>query len=209
MSAELTVLPDEREATPFELEVWSHRCIMLNVARRMLRRYPNGPELAEDLVQDSIFKALRKANQFNQSAKLSTWLLSITRNRVIDFMRAGKGKFFESLETITQPEEGKEASEIQLVSDNTEARFIGNLDWERVEQALLRLPTSVRKTLLLRFEEELSYEEIALTQGIALGTVKSRLHRGVVLLRSILDQGSIEHETIDTTEYEQFMVTEY
>lgn len=106
--------------------------------------------------------------------KLTTWLHRITVNKCLE--RRRKKKLAQvSLEGLDLP--GTELSDEALVSRQ---------EYERLLEAMNSLDTKHRAILVLRYFNDLSYEEIARAAGIPLGTVKSRINQGLKLLRGQL-----------------------
>jgi len=141
-----------------------------------------GEQEAEDLTQEVFFKAYRGLVNFRGDAPPRAWLAAIADNAIKNryrsrsrFRRIFAGSHDEDgaaepAETMTGPEESASASEAR--------RFIA--------EALSRLPVEFRMPVVLRDLEEWSYEEIAVSLGLPVGTVKSRIARGRGQLKTLL-----------------------
>src|SRR5688572_30921734 len=122
------------------------------------------PEVVEDVMQESLLKALHALPRFDPSgpAKLSSWILTIAARSGIDALRK-HGRIHRKLEPMVEggPEDLFAARELS----------------RRVERAMIELPDDQRAVLVLRAYHDLDYPEIAEALGIEIGTVKSRLSR--------------------------------
>ena len=146
-------------------------------------------ETAEDLAQETFIKVLNHIDRYRPEFKLSSWLFKIANNVAIDHHRK------RSLDTISvdgSPHAGS-AAEVEATSfeladrgesalDELEARELGSA----IEQAIAQLRPEYRSCILLRHVEGRSYEEIAATLDLPLGTVKTYIHRARYELREAL-----------------------
>jgi RNA polymerase sigma-70 factor (ECF subfamily) len=133
---------------------------------------------AEDLTQETFVRVFRSLADYTPGT-FEGWLHRITTNLFLDMVRRRQKIRFDAL--------AEDASE-RLASDEPgpeRAYEQNNLDPE-VQRALDALPADFRAAVVLCDLEGLTYEEIALTLGIKVGTVRSRIHRGRVLLREAL-----------------------
>ena len=156
---------------------------------RLALRLTNRREDAEDLVQETLVRALPALRRFEGRAKLSTYLIralgnqwknrlrSRKRSRLVEWFRGGKGDGAAENETEFTP-----ADQSPSPLERLEARDRAT----EVRRALSRLEPNRRWALLLREVEEMSYEEISTVTGVPVGTVRSRLARGREDLRRIL-----------------------
>lgn len=145
---------------------------------------------AEDLAQDSFIKVLNHLDKYRPEFKFSSWLFKIANNVAIDFLRK------RQLDTISidgSPHASTaaevEATSIEL-SDSAESpldelasRELGAI----IEQAIAKLRPEYRNCIMLRHVEGRSYEEIAATLDLPLGTVKTYIHRARHQLREALE----------------------
>jgi RNA polymerase sigma-70 factor (ECF subfamily) len=144
-------------------------------------------EMAEDLFQEVWMRVLVRGGQFNGQARFETWLFTIARNLVIDQRRKRTACSLDELFEGNSDDDRPMSFEVQD-GDPTPFDRVSNLeDRERIARALLELDTLHREVLVLRFHEELSLEEIAKVTRAPLSTVKSRLYRGMAMIKPKLD----------------------
>lgn len=135
---------------------------------------------AEDLVQDTLVKALRFAERFEQGTNLKAWLYTILhntwRNRIRDRAREGLRVDSEFVEQEASRPDGP------AVFETPERILLRNTLDADLQVALDALPEAFREAVWLRDVEEFSYAEIAGMLGVPIGTVMSRISRGRRLL---------------------------
>jgi RNA polymerase sigma-70 factor (ECF subfamily) len=143
-------------------------------------------EAAEDFFQETWVRVIDHGHQYKSKYKFETWLFTIARNLVIDFLRR---KTPGSLDALDEPGEGQPMPEPAAPDSLSPADLAAAHERrERVAEALARLSAVYREVLLLRFQEDLSLEEIAGVVAAPLSTVKSRLYRGLSELREMLER---------------------
>ncbi len=125
---------------------------------------------AEDLVQETYFKALKGFPSFQQGTNFKAWIFRILRNTFLN-TRTG-------LKAATVPLDPEDQDAVLPAERETpETILLDRAGREMLQAAIEELPIVYREVLLLCEVEELSYQEIASTVGIPLGTVMSRLAR--------------------------------
>src|SRR5271169_5854887 len=151
------------------IEQYQHRLL------RYLIYLTSNRELAEDMFQETWIRVLERGHQYNPKYEFSTWLFSIARNLTVDYLRKKKPA---SLDGLLDEEEGVSLdppdlrpSALELVAQHEQA--------ERISAALVGIAAEYREAIVLRFQEGLALEEIAAVTGAPLGTIKSRLYRGL------------------------------
>ncbi|MNV70047.1 ECF RNA polymerase sigma factor SigE [compost metagenome] len=134
--------------------------------RRYLIRLGAAPADAEDIVQDTVCKALLYLDGIEER-KFSSWLYKVAINRYYDLCRRQKRfQYIEAAEEQAAPD--KEQPESLLLQREQK---------ERIEQILSRLAPANRQLILLKYEMGLTYKEISAFLGISEGTVKASLYR--------------------------------
>ncbi|NOX38863.1 MAG: sigma-70 family RNA polymerase sigma factor [Calditrichaeota bacterium] len=152
-----------------------------NLVYHVMYRMVQNPQEAEDLTQEAFMKAFHAIHTFNEEFAFSTWLMKIATNNCIDFLRKKKLKTY----SIDKPVQYKD-EEIQIDVPDTdpspERRLLEDERKQLLQTAIDSLPTLYRTVILLRHQEEKSYEEIAEILNIPIGTVKARLFRAREML---------------------------
>jgi RNA polymerase sigma-70 factor (ECF subfamily) len=151
---------------------------------RYLLMLTGSREQAEDLFQETWVRVLEKGHQYKKRWKFETWLFTIARHLAIDFLRRRQP---QSLDALLQPIGTTRSLELadSTSSSALEQAFQGE-EAASLATALAHLPPSYREVLTLRFHEDMELEEIARVVDSPLSTVKSRLYRGLAMLRDWL-----------------------
>ena len=149
-------------------------------------------EQAEDLFQDVWMRVLVRGAQFNGQARFETWLFTIARNMVIDLRRKRTASSLDELFETGGDDDRPMSFEV-ADGDPTPFDRVSNVEnREQIARALLEVDTLHREVLVLRFYEELSLEEIAKVTRAHLSTVKSRLYRGMAMIRPRLERAGLK-----------------
>ena len=184
--ADLVALAQEgREAAYRELVRRYERPVFSLIFRMVRDR-----EVAEDLAQDTFIKVLNHIDKYRPEFKLSSWLFKIANNVAIDHLRR------RQLDTVSidGSPHALSAAEMEATSfdvvarqesalEEMEARELGSA----IERAIQKLRPEYRACIMLRHVEGRSYEEIAATLDLPLGTVKTYIHRARHQLRDALE----------------------
>jgi RNA polymerase sigma-70 factor (ECF subfamily) len=155
----------------------------------LLRLTENGEE-ARDLTQETFLRAFQSIGRFRGEADLRTWLYRIAINQARNRWRWWRRRRRDSTVSLDATQgETNQTLMATLVegSENPEQRTLAHEREVVLRAALQKLGTSYRETVILRDIEGFSYEEIAATLEINVGTVKSRLARGRQELRRRLE----------------------
>ncbi len=144
-------------------------------------------DTAEDLFQEVWMRVLVHGGQFNGRSRFETWLFAIARNLVIDQQRKRTMCSLDDLIDGAGDDDRAMCFEV-AAGDPSPFDRVSNLeDREKIAAALLELDTLYREVLVLRFHEELSLEEIAEVTHAQLSTIKSRLYRGMAMMKPKLE----------------------
>lgn len=141
-------------------------------------------EDVEDLSIATFTKAFDKIKSYNSSYAFSTWIQTIATNSLIDFFRKKEQKTI-SIDADVKNEKGN-PHEIEDLDTNPELNFIQQQKNNQLFSLLEKLKPHYRELIVLRYLEELSYDEIAQKLNIPLGSVKAKLFRARDLLLKIL-----------------------
>lgn len=172
----------------FEVEMLGHLDTLYGVSCRMTRSTAE----AEDLVQDTVVKAMRAKDQFQPGTNLKAWLLRILTNTFINRYRRGglERDLFDGPDADSLTDGWIGANTMRAMRD-PETQALSPLVEAEVQRALDELPDEFRLAVVLSDVEELSYKEIADAMGCPIGTVMSRLHRGRRMLQKTLREHAI------------------
>ncbi len=145
---------------------------------RLIYRMVHNRDDTEDLVQEVFIKAYRGIKSFKLENKFFPWLSRIALNHTLNFIKKERKVDVQPLEWVQDCADNT-ADPVQVVKNK--------MLKERIAKAMMQLPDDYRAVLVLRVEEQLSYEEISQALGIPRGTVMSRLARARQLLRTIFE----------------------
>ena len=161
-----------------------------NLAMRVVRDRDD----AEDVAQETFIKAHGALARYDPSFPFRVWLFRIAYNAAIDHLRRRRPGM---VSTSAPRRIGGEDVEWELVDERAPGPQERTLVGDRrviLDRAIAELPAALRAAIVLRHVEDLSYEEIAETLGVPLGTVKIRIHRGREALARILRRDLGEKE---------------
>lgn len=136
---------------------------------------------AMDVVQDSFSLVFRKLQGFRGGSLFSTWLFRIVVNCSIDHRRRNHKRPITSLQMGTEAAE-EPVDQRPSPGDRAETTELGG----QVQEAISLLSPKLRVILALRYLEDMTYEDLAATLGLSLGTVKSRLARAHLALENLV-----------------------
>jgi len=133
---------------------------------------------AEDVAHDAFIRAYVNLRRFHLDKRFSTWLFTIAANLCRNRLRYRKNHPVAEL-----PD--------QIKGGSDPAGDVAREDRQtKVREALGRLPYGYRAPLVLRFYNDLAYQEIAGILSIPEGTVKTRIHRGKAMLKQLMEEGA-------------------
>jgi RNA polymerase sigma-70 factor (ECF subfamily) len=156
----------------FEELLRRHRNSVFSICLRMVRNR----SAAEDIAQEVFIKVFSALHRYDPSYAFSSWLNRITSNLCIDHLRREKGRTI----SLDQPVGGDDDDlliQLPAITPAPDREMESTEMMAMLEEAMGALPEHYRIIVILRHQEQLSYEEISDTLGIPLGTVKARIHR--------------------------------
>ncbi|MFO1119271.1 MAG: sigma-70 family RNA polymerase sigma factor [Rhodospirillales bacterium] len=133
--------------------------------RAFARTLVNDRDRADDLVQETVLKALSNLDRFQIGTNIRAWLFTILRNSFFSELRKQRREVADS--------DGKYAAQL-----TTRATQVDKVELRDFRRALEKLPSEQREALMLVGPAGFSYEEAATFCGCAVGTIKSRVNRG-------------------------------
>jgi RNA polymerase sigma-70 factor, ECF subfamily len=134
---------------------------------------------ADDLVQETVLRALANIHSFEPGTNLAAWLFTILRNQFRSQYRKRRREIDDC--------DGRFAEKLKLLPEQHV-----RLEFNELRQALARVPTDQREALILVAASGFSYQEAAEICGCAVGTVKSRVHRARLQLAELLSLKSAD-----------------
>jgi RNA polymerase sigma-70 factor, ECF subfamily len=163
--------------TPREVELVDH----IPELRRLARSLDRDRSTADDLVQETLVRALQKLHLYEPTGAFAGWLATIMRNLFIDRTRRRKIKPEEPVDVLPQALEPRSQDDP-----------IDRLTLRDLKSAIAGLPPAQRQVLLLVGVDGQSYEAVAAQLAVPLGTVRSRLFRARETLMRRMDTGPAE-----------------
>jgi len=152
----------------------------------LLVRLTNGDRhRADDLFQETFLHAMRAAGTFDRKLEFKPWLTAIAVNLVRDEARKRKVRGEVPLEGGVDDQEYERACAV--ADDNPGVNAERHDEEDRIRRALARLTLLEREVVLLHFYQSMTLVETAAVLGVALGTVKSRLHAALTRLSRMLE----------------------
>jgi len=136
----------------------------------------NDPASASDILNEVMLEIWKSASRYEGRSSVATWVLSITRHRLIDRLRQQGGRVFEDID------------EVSLMADvpSAEEALAGAADASAVRACIEQLPAAQREAIHLAFFEDRSYAEIAQIMDCPEGTVKTRVYHAKRILKGCL-----------------------
>jgi RNA polymerase sigma-70 factor (ECF subfamily) len=156
--------------------------------RGAVYRVVRSEEEAQDICQEAFLKAFRGLPSFKQESRFSSWLYQIAINLSRDRLRRRKTRNWVSLDDL---DEGVPAGSQRAPAEGE--RWVEVLEvQERIANAVAALPQEQREAVILKEYQGLTFPEIAEIQGVPVSTVKTRLYRGLSVLRERLVRQGLE-----------------
>jgi len=162
------------------------------LVRGVILRMTHDADLSDDLAQDVFLQFWRVLPAFTSAATLPSWMKKVAINDVISHWRREESqrRRLQAMVDAFGPREVR----------GPVATIIDEEDRDQVRAALEMVPADLRSVLSLRIYENMSYEELAESLGLEVGTVRSRLFRARQMIRDILDRWR-QHDTPQTSRH--------
>lgn len=179
----MTDTKTDTRSPDFEKLVLDHMDMLYGVALRLTRNTAD----AQDLTQNTVVKALRFHDKFEEGTYIKAWLLTILRNTFInEYRRKARRPSFVELTGSEPAADTSPDPAVRYEPVKRNADELMELLDDEVKQAIESLPDDFRHAVIMADLEDMSYKEIADIMNCPLGTVMSRLYRGRKLLRERL-----------------------
>ncbi|MRS04398.1 RNA polymerase sigma factor [bacterium] len=171
------VLKGDRQA--YGLLIDAYKGPLFNLALRMTGR----PEDADDLTQETFIRAYEKLHRFDREKKFFTWLYTIGINLIRNHLK--KNERERAIRAADRP--------ASVLHNQAESGREGDYPSEdavkRLDVTMRSLPVDMQEAILLKYHQDLTFEEIADITGDSISAVKMRVYRGLELLKSLMQEG--------------------
>src|ERR1700743_3113589 len=141
----------------------------------------------DDLVQETWLRVLKRGHSYDGQSRFEPWLFTVARNLALDYLRKrpafsldSKNSLEPDLESLAPPSQAPSPFELAARTE----------DAQRLAHSLQMLEPIYREALVLRFQEDLSLQEMADVIGASVSTVSSRIYRGLAALRAQMEGGN-------------------
>jgi RNA polymerase sigma-70 factor, ECF subfamily len=181
---ELMMLAKDGSEEAFAVVVERHKTAVTGFVYRMLGNH----EDAVDLAQESFVRVFMAIGRYRSDHAFSTYLYRIASNLAISELRKRKRRRLVSLTWIGNGWDAEEEYEAPIAAEGStpEADAVDEERRRTIEKAILSLPEKYRAPVILRDVNDLSYQEVAESLGVGIGTTKSRISRGRAMLKERL-----------------------
>ncbi len=166
------ILNGDRQA--YALLVDDYKVQIYNLAFRMTGNYQD----ADDLTQEAFIKAYNNLWRFDQKRKFFSWLYTISLNCIRNHLK--KNKSIQVLDHTKKDQYNEEQS--------PESQIIATQESNKIDSALLTLDQELRGLLIMKYQQNLSFEEIAEIVERSISSVKMRIYRGLERLKRLMTE---------------------
>jgi RNA polymerase sigma-70 factor, ECF subfamily len=135
-------------------------------------------DAVDDLVQETWLRVLERGHSYDGKSRFEPWLFAVARNLALDYMRKRRLFSLDTNDTV-EPPASPAPSPFEQAARTEDA--------QRLAKSLATLESHYREALVLRFQEELSLEEMSAVVGAPVSTVSSRIYRGLAALRAQME----------------------
>lgn len=152
---------------------------------RHIQRMVRATDEIDDLVQECFIKAFSNLESYSVDFAFSTWLYKIATNHTIDYLRKKRLSTF-SIDRPIQTKDGEVEYELPDTTYRPDRHIVEDQRRELIQAAIESLPEKYHRVIVMRHQQEKSYEEIAAELDLPLGTVKAHIFRARALLYKYL-----------------------
>ncbi len=154
-----------------------------------IRQHIRNSEDAEDILQDVLYQFLRGFDDIRSTEKITAWLFTVTRNRIIDFYRKKKPESFSDKQVISKEEDGAPLmleDILPALTRDPEDEMMRDMIWDAIDRALDNMPEEQRDVFVWNEFEDKSFKEISAETGEGINTLLSRKRYAILFLRKKL-----------------------
>lgn len=149
---------------------------IFNLAYRMTGSY----EDADDLTQEIFIRAYQKLQQFDPNKKFFTWLYTIGVNHIRNHLK-------KNFRDVLHLKAANSSLEQQQRNGEEEGDVLSDERMIRLEQVIRKLPVDLREAIILKFMQDLTFEEVADVMGDSVSAVKMRIYRGLEKIKQMME----------------------
>ena len=173
----------EGDSRAFEPLFMRHKDIIYT----MLVKRSCNPDDVDDMLQEAFMKAFVNIDRYNPNYDFGAWICTIAKNTFVDFNRSRRSKALNPDNNL--PLDSRHTNSAQATAPTPEESIINAQQRAQIERYIATLPEDYRQLFIMRFVEEYTYEEIAETLQMKLGTVKTRIFRVRAMMCKLITDG--------------------
>ena len=173
----------EGDSRAFEPLFMRHKDIIYAM---LVKRSCNTDDV-DDMLQEAFMKAFVNIDRYNPDYDFGAWICAIAKNTFVDFNRSRRSKALNP--DYNLPLDSRHTKTAQATAPTPEESIINAQQRAQIERYIATLPEDYRRLFIMRFVEEYTYEEIAETLQMKLGTVKTRIFRVRAMMCKLITEG--------------------
>jgi len=147
---------------------------------------------ARDIMQDVFYQLTIGFNDIRSAERITSWLFTVAKNRIIDHFRKKKTTSFSSIVTSNKRDQDDQPLMLEdilpALTKDPEDEYMRNVIWEAIEESLSELPEEQSKVFILNEFEDMSFNDISEQTGVRVNTLLSRKRYAVLYLRGKLKE---------------------
>ena len=154
-----------------------------------IRQHIRNREDAEDVLQEVLYQFLRGFDDIRSTEKITSWLFTVTRNKITDYFRKKKPESFSDKQVMRKEEDGAPLmleDILPALTRDPEDEMMRDMIWNAIDQALDEMPEEQRDVFIWNEFEDMSYKEISEKTGEGINTLLSRKRYAILFLRKKL-----------------------
>ena len=137
---------------------------------------------AEDLTQEIFIRAYQKLYQFNRGKKYFTWLYTIGINLIRNHSKK------KSKDALTHTMDHFSTESQRTGKESREGDFLSEDSIKRLDENMQKLPVDMREAIILKYYQDMTFEEVAAVTSDSVSAVKMRVYRGLEKLKALMDK---------------------
>jgi RNA polymerase sigma factor (sigma-70 family) len=154
-----------------------------------IRQYIRSSEDAEDILQDVLYQFTRGFDDIRSTERITSWLFTVTRNRITDYYRKKKPEPFSNKQVVGREEDGAPLmleDILPALTRDPEDEMMRDMIWNAIDAALDEMPEDQRDVFVWNEFEDRSFKEISAQTGEGINTLLSRKRYAILFLRKKL-----------------------